>query len=144
MFLLRTEYSFDSAHFLAGYDGKCRNIHGHEWRVIIEICRSELDTAGQTRDMIFDFATLKKDVKEEADLLDHALIVEKGSLRDSTMAALRDEKLKIIELDFRPTSERLAYYFYQKMTGRGYNVYRSTVYETPGNSATYMPEEHIR
>ena len=39
MYYLKTEHSFDSAHFLAGYEGKCRNIHGHEWRVVIEICR---------------------------------------------------------------------------------------------------------
>ena len=37
MYYLKTEHSFDSAHFLAGYEGKCRNIHGHEWRVVIEI-----------------------------------------------------------------------------------------------------------
>ena len=30
MYYLKTEHSFDSAHFLAGYEGKCRNIHGHE------------------------------------------------------------------------------------------------------------------
>lgn len=43
MYYLKTEQSFDSAHFLAGYNGKCRNIHGHEWRVVIEICRPDLD-----------------------------------------------------------------------------------------------------
>lgn len=141
MYILRSEASFDSAHFLSGYDGKCRNIHGHEWRVIVEICRTDMDTQGQTRDMIFDFSTLKTDLKEETDQLDHALIIEKGSLKETTLQALRSENLKMVELPYRPTAERLAHYFYEKMTARGYDVYRSTVYETPVNSATYMEEK---
>ncbi len=137
MYLLKTEHSFDSAHFLAGYEGKCRNIHGHEWRVIIEICREDLDPSGQTRDMIFDFGQLKNDVKREVDALDHALIIEQGSLRPATMEALQAEDFKIIELPFRPTAERLAGYFYERMTECGYRVHRATVYETPQNCATY-------
>lgn len=137
MYLLKTEHSFDSAHFLAGYDGKCRNIHGHEWRVVIEICRDDLDASGQTRDMIFDFGQLKQDVKKEVDDLDHALIIEKGSLRPATLEALHAEEFRIIELPFRPTAERLAAYFYERISNYGYQVYRATVYETPQNCATY-------
>ena len=137
MYILKTEHSFDSAHFLAGYDGKCRNIHVHEWRVVIEVCREDLDDSGQTRDMIFDFGQLKKDVKRKVDALDHALIIEKGSLRPATMDALHTEDFKIIEFPFRPTAERLAAYFYERMTSCGYRVYRSTVYETPQNCASY-------
>ena len=37
MYSVRTEGSFDAAHFLANYQGKCRNLHGHRWRVIIEV-----------------------------------------------------------------------------------------------------------
>ena len=121
MYYLKTEHSFDSAHFLAGYEGKCRNIHGHEWRVVIEICRPDLDEEGQTRDMMFDFGQLKKDV----------------SLMPATMAALQAENFRIIEIPYRPTAERLAYYFYERLTACGYHVHRSTVYETPNNCASY-------
>jgi 6-pyruvoyltetrahydropterin/6-carboxytetrahydropterin synthase len=137
MYLLKTEHSFDSAHFLAGYDGKCRNIHGHEWRVIIEISGDTLMENGQTRDMIVDFGQLKKDVKHEVDALDHALIIEKGSLRPTTLTALQEEQFHIIEFPFRPTAERLAAYFYDRMSSYGYMVKRATVYETPQNCATY-------
>ena len=37
MYILKTEASFDSAHFLAGYDGKCSNLHGHRWKIILEV-----------------------------------------------------------------------------------------------------------
>ena len=138
MYYLKTENSFDSAHFLAGYEGKCRNIHGHEWRVVIEICRPDLDEKGQTRDMMFDFGQLKKDVKREVDAMDHALIIEKGSLMPATMAALQAENFRIIELDFRPTAENMAKYFYEKIKELGYSMKSVTVYETPANSAAYM------
>lgn len=140
MYFLKTESRFDSAHFLLDYDGKCRNIHGHEWRVIIEIASESLDDDGQTRDMVCDFGTLKKDLKEETEAFDHALLVEEGSLKESTLSAMTEEGFKIIRLPFRPTSERLAFYFYQKMRDRGYDVFRATVYETAENSASYSRE----
>lgn len=143
MYLLKTQVLFDAAHFLAGYDGKCKNLHGHEWRVVIEICSPVLQEYGQTRDMVYDFSQLKDDLKLEADLLDHALIIEEGSLKDTTLAALHDEGFRIVAFPWRPTAERLAAYFYERMTGRGYQVYRSTVYETPTNCASYMADPGV-
>ena len=138
MYLLQTEVFFDAAHFLPGYDGKCKNLHGHRWRVVIEISSDTLDTEGQTRDMIADFSDIKKAAREEADLLDHTLLIEEGSLRDTTLAALREEGFTIIIFPWRPTAERLAHYFSDKMILRGYPVSRVSVYETPKNCATYV------
>lgn len=55
MYILETEQSFDSAHFLSGYEGKCSNLHGHRWRVVARIAMDELNKEGQTRDMVIDF-----------------------------------------------------------------------------------------
>ena len=55
MYTVRTEECFDSAHFLAGYDGKCKNIHGHRWRVVLEVSKENLDDGG----MVIDFTDLK-------------------------------------------------------------------------------------
>lgn len=41
MYILKTEQSFDSAHFLAGYEGKCRNLHGHRWKIEAEVWADE-------------------------------------------------------------------------------------------------------
>ena len=51
MYILETEQSFDSAHFLSGYKGKCSNLHGHRWRVVARIAMDELNKEGQPRDM---------------------------------------------------------------------------------------------
>ena len=137
MYSLKTEHSFDSAHFLKGYDGKCSNIHGHRWRVIIEVMDAEVGENGQTRGMIVDFATLKREVKKETDAFDHCLIIEKNTLRENTYNALKKEGFKIIETEFRPTAENFAKYFYDLFKAKGYNVRQATVYETPNNCAAY-------
>ena len=49
MYYLKTEASFDAAHFLWKYEGKCRNIHGHRWNVAVEIKSQVLKQEGQTR-----------------------------------------------------------------------------------------------
>ena len=137
MYILKGEHSFDSAHFLAGYEGKCSNIHGHRWRVIAEICGEELKQEGQLRGMVVDFGDIKKDIKKMVDDHDHTLIIEKNTLKDSTLTCLKEEGFNIIELPFRPTAEEFSRYFYEILERKGYSVKRVTVYETPTNSATY-------
>ena len=137
MYTLKTEQSFDSAHFLADYVGKCRNIHGHRWRVIIEIQGDALLERGEKRGMLVDFGDLKNDLKKLADELDHSLIIESGSLREKTLEALQEEEFRIVEVQFRPTAENFAKYFYERMSELGYKVREAVVYETPNNCASY-------
>lgn len=136
MYYLKTEQSFDSAHFLHGYHGKCANIHGHRWRVVATIKSDKLLDDQQNRGMVIDFGDLKNDLKKLADNLDHALIIEKDSLSKKLYQALIDENFKIIELPFRPTAENLAKYIYDKLTAT-YTIDCIDVYETPNNCANY-------
>lgn len=138
MYQLTTEHSFDSAHFLAGYDGKCGNLHGHRWRVLLTVQSETLREDRQQKGMCVDFAELKKDLRTELDALDHVLIIEQGSLRESTMKALQEEKFQVVEMPFRPTAEHFARYFYELFTLKGYPVAKVEVYETPNNSAVYF------
>ena len=138
MYQLTTEHSFDSAHFLAGYDGKCGNLHGHRWRVLLTVQSETLREDRQQKGMCVDFAELKKDLRTELDALDHVLIIEQGSLRERTMKALQEEKFQVVEMPFRPTAENFARYFYELFTLKGYPVAKVEVYETPNNSAVYF------
>lgn len=138
MYQLTTEHSFDSAHFLAGYDGKCGNLHGHRWRVLLTVQSETLREDRQQKGMCVDFAELKKDLRTELDALDHVLIIEQGSLRESTMKALQEEKFQVVEMPFRPTAENFARYFYELFTLKGYPVAKVEVYETANNSAVYF------
>jgi len=133
VYTVRTEECFDSAHFLAGYDGKCKNIHGHRWRVVLEVSKENLDDGG----MVIDFTDLKHELKNFADTLDHAFIIEKGSLRYETHKALLEDDFKIVEVDFRPTAENFAKYIFDEFKNKGYDVRAVEVYETPKNCARY-------
>ena len=143
MYVIKTEASFDSAHFLHGYVGKCGNIHGHRWRIVLEICQDELSEEVQSRGMVVDFTELKADLKALADYLDHCLIIEEGTLKPATLAALGDEGFRIVSLPFRPTAENFAKYIYDQMSGKGYRVNRAVVYETPRNCAAYSKDGEI-
>lgn len=137
MYILKTEAAFDSAHFLSGYNGKCANLHGHRWVISAETASERLIASGQLRGMITDFSYIKNDLKALADEFDHAFIYEKGTLKNTTVAALNEENFRLIEVDFRPTAENFAEYFYNRLSEIGYNVSSVTVYETPNNSATF-------
>ena len=137
MYYLKTEGSFDAAHFLKGYTGTCCNLHGHRWRLVVEIKSETLKEKGQIRSMVVDFADLKQTVKQLCDVMDHSLIYESGSLKDKTVQALQEENFRLMEMPFRPTAEELAKYFYGQVRKEGYTVNRVEVYETPANCAAY-------
>ncbi len=140
MYKITAEESFDSAHFLKDYEGKCANIHGHRWRVVITAGAPALQTDSQMRGMVADFGDLKKALREETEALDHLFIVERGSLRDDTKRAFALEGFRIREMDFRPTAENLAKHFYDRMRARGYHILEAVVFETPNNRAAYTEE----
>ena len=137
MYKLKTSAAFDSAHFLAGYQGKCANLHGHRWVIEVETGAEQLQTAGEKRGMVIDFGDLKAAVRALADFYDHALIYETGSLKTATLSALQDEQFRLIEVPYRPTAENFARAFFEKLSAEGLPVLRVTVYETPDNCASY-------
>lgn len=143
MYKLIAETEFDSAHFLKGYPGKCANIHGHRWRVVCELSSDKLQSAGPEKGMVMDFSALKGALKHITEPLDHKLLFEAGTLRQSTAAALTDEGFELFELHFTPTAENMAKYFFDGMKHAGLSVCQITVYETPNNAAAYS-EKGVR
>ena len=137
MYTLKTSAAFDSAHFLSGYVGKCANLHGHRWVIEVEAGQEHLQQEGEKRGMVIDFGDLKKAVRALADHYDHATIYEKGSLKNTTLAAFRNEGFRLIEVPYRPTAEHFAKAFFEELTAQGLPVRAVTVYETPDNCAKY-------
>ncbi len=141
MYRIQAEQCFDSAHFLAGYSGKCANLHGHRWRVVAQIGKDELILEGACRGMVADFGDLKSDLRELTDELDHAFIYERGTLGETAIRALKEEEFRLIEVPFRTTAENFAKYFYDQLEQKGYAVCRVEVYETPDNCAVYTKKD---
>ena len=84
---LTKEFSFESAHALDGYDGLCREIHGHSYRLFVTIKGEPISEENNPKlGMVMDFGDLKRIVNGEiVDRLDHSFV-----LRDSE----QNEELK--------------------------------------------------
>ena len=135
MYALQCEAGFDSAHFLTDYYGKCENLHGHRWRMVVTIAQDELQAEGTMRDMVLDFGVFKRAVREVADSLDHTFLVEEGSLAPQTMAALEAEGFSLTVLPFRTTAENLARHIAERLLAQGLPVVEVECDETPNNRA---------
>ena len=137
MYGLKTESSFDVAHFLTDYHGKCENLHGHRWRVVAVIATDELQETGTCKDMVMDFGDFKRILRQLTEELDHSFIVEEGSLKPQTMECLKEEGFTLSVMPFRTTAENLARYFWQRLDDAGVPILTVEVYETPNNCAIY-------
>lgn len=137
MYELIAEASFDSAHFLTDYEGKCENLHGHRWRVEARIQAAELPTTGEGRGMVCDFAEFKHAVRTVAERFDHMFLLEEGSLSPATVEALEEEGFSLLVLPFRTTAENLAAHIFGILKEDGWNVVSVEVDETPANRAVY-------
>jgi len=110
------QFSFEMAHALRNYDGLCRNIHGHSYKMDITLAGQPLNDDNSPKNgMVMDFGDLKKLVNEEViSLLDHALV-----LNDKTDAQLIDvlkhNYEKIVTVDFQPTTENLLNFIADKI-----------------------------
>ncbi|MGI6679743.1 MAG: 6-carboxytetrahydropterin synthase QueD [Dehalobacterium sp.] len=124
MFEISVQDHFDAAHFLKGYQGKCAQIHGHTWQVEIKVRGENLDEIG----MILDFSVIKKALKQILHPLDHGLINDLAIFRETN-----------------PTAENISRYIFQEMSQAlkdvPVQVYRVTVWESPGAAAAYFKEE---
>lgn len=140
MYGLKTESSFDAAHFLTDYHGKCENLHGHRWRVVAYLAVVDLQAEGHHKGMVIDFADFKHALRDLTEELDHSFVVEEGSLMDKTLACLEEEGFSLSIVPFRTTAENLARYFADRLAAQGFPVSQIDVYETPNNCAIYRPE----
>lgn len=138
MLIVTKTVSFDAAHLLTGHGGQCRNLHGHTYRVTVELGNVP-HIPGQPEDMVMDFKEVKAVLNEEVvTCCDHAFLCDTQSEVECDIAAtLRRHGLRVYELPHRSTSELLARHFFEKIEARGLPVTAVSVSETPESCATY-------
>jgi 6-pyruvoyltetrahydropterin/6-carboxytetrahydropterin synthase len=105
---LTKEFSFEMAHALWNYDGPCRNIHGHSYRLFVTIVGEPLlNTESNRNGMLLDFSDLKTLVmKQVIDRFDHALVVSNAS-PDHFIKNVEQMFEKFHKLSYQPTCENL-------------------------------------
>lgn len=139
MFILKNEIQFDTAHYLSGYQGKCSNIHGHRYRLIIELASETLHETGQQRGMVADFGDVKAMLKQLADFYDHKLLIENNEDGRSVAEQLAKvpNQFAICMVPYRPTAEEMSRDIFQQIKTAGYPIYSVELFETPVNSCIY-------
>ena len=119
-FVLKTLLDFASAHSLRGYPGDCAKLHGHNWKIEVEVIGSKLDEVG----MVIDFKKIKKQAKLVIAELDHTFLNDHPYFKETN-----------------PTAENIAQYIYQqiqaKIEDERVKMHRLTVWENDRNCVIY-------
>jgi len=114
------QFTFETGHALYGYDGKCKNVHGHSYKLSVTVIGSPItDSANVKFGMVIDFGDLKKIVKEEiVDIFDHATVFNKNTPHVELAHELEQRGHHVILVEYQPTSENMVIDFAQKIKSR--------------------------
>jgi 6-pyruvoyltetrahydropterin/6-carboxytetrahydropterin synthase len=114
------QFSFETGHALYGYDGKCKNVHGHSYKLSVTVIGTPiLDNSNVKFGMVIDFTDLKKIVREEiVDLFDHATVFNKNTPHVELANELSNRGHHVILVDYQPTSENMVIDFAKKISDR--------------------------
>lgn len=111
------QFSFETGHALYGYDGKCKNVHGHSYKLSVTVIGTPIDDTNNVKyGMVIDFGDLKKIVKEQiVDVFDHATVFNKNTPHIELANELEQRGHHVILVDYQPTSENMVVDFSNKI-----------------------------
>ena len=114
------KFTFETGHALYGYDGKCRNVHGHSYKLSVTVIGNPIADSSHVKfGMVIDFSDLKKIVKEEiVDVFDHATVFNKNTPHVELAKELSDRGHSVLLVDYQPTSEMMVIDFAEKIKQR--------------------------
>ena len=142
------QFNFETGHALYGYDGKCRNVHGHSYKLSVTVIGTPItDTTNVKLGMVIDFADLKKIVKEEiVDIFDHATVFNKNTPHIEVAKELTDRGHNVILADYQPTSENMVLDFAKKIKDRlpeNIQLYSLKLQETDTSFAEWYASDNL-
>ena len=144
---LTKEFTFESAHALEGYDGKCRHIHGHSYRLYVTIIGEPIaDPANPKYGMVMDFGELKALVGEEVvDKMDHAFVMRRSESADELSMTLSEGFGNVVLVDYQPTCENMLADFASRIARRlptNVALHSLKMYETATSFAEWYAEDN--
>ena len=144
---LTKKFKFEAAHVLRGYNGPCRNIHGHSYELHVTVRGEPVeDSASPRQGMVIDFGDLKKIVCENIiDEFDHSLIISK--LTAAEFDSIQSEAFgKIVVVDYQPTSEKMLIDFVgriQSLLPQGVELFSMRLHETVTSYAEWVASDNM-
>ena len=111
------QFSFETGHALYGYDGKCKNVHGHSYKLSVTVMGTPISDSSNVKfGMVIDFSDLKAIVKDEiVDVFDHATVFNKNTPHVELAKELKDRGHSVLLVDYQPTSEMMVIDFAEKI-----------------------------
>ena len=142
------QFSFETGHALYGYDGKCKNVHGHSYKLSVTVIGQPItDRTNVKFGMVIDFSDLKKIVKEEiVDHFDHATVFNETTPHIELANELKTRGHHVILVNYQPTSENMVIDFAQKIKNRlpdSIKLYSLKLQETDSSFAEWYANDNI-
>ena len=143
---LSKEFRFEMGHALLNYDGLCRHIHGHSYKLTITVIGEPIEEGKDPKmGMVMDFSDLKAAVKEPiVDFFDHSLVINREAEK-FLPAEPHDMYEKVHLLDFQPTCENLVLYIAEIVKARlshGIELFSLRLYETATSYAEWYASDN--
>ncbi len=139
-------FDFESAHALYGYDGKCKNIHGHSYHLYVTVIGKPIeDLESPKNGMVMDFGDLKRIVKKEiVDVFDHAVVLNQNSPHKDLAKTIADYSHRIVLVSYQPTSEKMLFDFAERIKVRlpqNVSLHSLKLYETANSYAEWFADD---
>jgi 6-pyruvoyltetrahydropterin/6-carboxytetrahydropterin synthase len=141
------QFNFETGHALYGYDGKCKNVHGHSYKLSVTVIGKPIvDNSNVKFGMVIDFTDLKKIVKEEVvDQFDHATVFNKNTPHVELANELQARDHHVILVDYQPTSENMVVDFANRIKSRlpkGIELHSLKLQETETSFAEWYQSDN--
>ncbi|MFV8441574.1 6-pyruvoyl trahydropterin synthase family protein [Flavobacterium sp. LB2P44] len=143
------QFSFETGHALYGYDGKCKNVHGHSYKLSVTVIGTPIaDRSNVKFGMVIDFTDLKKIVTEEiVDQFDHATVFNGTTPHVELANELISRGHHVILVDYQPTSENMVVDFSQRISSRlpeGITLFSLKLQETESSFAEWFASDNMK
>ena len=114
------EFTFETGHALHGYDGLCKNVHGHSYKLSVTVKGTPIDDPSHVKNgMVIDFSDLKKIVREEIVYpFDHATVLNVTTPHKDLADEMEKRGHKVLRVNYQPTSEMMVIDFAKKIKTR--------------------------
>ncbi len=140
------EFRFESAHALMGYDGPCKNVHGHSYELSVTVIGAPIDDRASAKlGMVMDFGDLKKIIKKQiVDPFDHALLLN-SEVPQRELQNYGEPFTNIVLLPYQPTSENFLLDFAKRIAEllpQGVQLHSMRLRETANSYAEWFAADN--
>ncbi len=140
------QFDFEMAHALWDYDGLCKNLHGHSYKLFVTVIGKAILDKGNTKlGMVIDFGDLKKIVKSTiVDVFDHSVVLNKNApTKDFIHTKQMFDRIHL--LDYQPTCENMVADFAHQiktLLPAGVELHSIKLFETANSSAEWFASDN--